>query len=53
MLTTDHFNKLGVGHLPAHLGILVTHVGSLEVIAELSVRPELMAPMASCMPEAS
>jgi len=44
MLTTDYFNKLGVGHLPAHLGISVTHVGPLEVMAELLVRPELMAP---------
>lgn len=44
MLTTDYFNKLGVGHLPEHLGILVTHVGPLEVTAELLVRPELMAP---------
>ena len=44
MLTTDYFNKLGVGYLPAHLGISITHVGPLEVIAELLVRPELMAP---------
>ena len=44
MLTTDYFNELGVGHLPAHLGISVTHLGPLEVIAELLVRPELMAP---------
>ncbi len=44
MLTTDYFNNLSVGHLPAHLGISVTHVGPLEIIAELLVRPELMAP---------
>ena len=44
MLTTDYFNGLSVGHLPAHLGISVTHVGSLEIMAELSLRPELMAP---------
>lgn len=44
MLTTDYFNELGVGHLPAHLGISITHVGSLEIMAELIVRPELMAP---------
>lgn len=44
MLTTDYFNKLGVGHLPAHLGISVTHVGPQEVVTELRVRPELMAP---------
>lgn len=44
MLTTDYFNGLGVGHLPAHLGISVTHVGPLEIMAELTLRPELMAP---------
>lgn len=44
MLTTDDFNKLGVGHLPAHLGIWITHLGPLEVRADLPVRPELMAP---------
>ena len=44
MLTTDYFNELGVGHLPAYLGISVTHLGPLKVIAELLVRPELMAP---------
>lgn len=44
MHTTDYFNELGVGHLPAHLGISITHIGPQEVVAELPVRPELMAP---------
>lgn len=44
MLTTQHFNDLGLGHLPGHLGIEITHLQPLEVTAELPVRPELMAP---------
>lgn len=44
MLTTDYFNNLSLGHFPEHLGISITHVGPLEVIAELLVRSELMAP---------
>ncbi|MGN6151802.1 MAG: PaaI family thioesterase [Lysobacteraceae bacterium] len=44
MLTTDDFNRLGAGHLPGHLGIVVTHVGTFELAAELQVRPALMAP---------
>ncbi len=44
MFTPDHFNKLSVGHLPAHLGITITRLRPLEVMAELLVRPELMAP---------
>ena len=44
MFTTEYFNNLSAGHLPSHLGIVVTHATSLEIIAELFVRPELMAP---------
>ena len=44
MLTPDHFNRIGVDHLPAHLGIVITHVGSTEIRAELPVHPSLMAP---------
>jgi uncharacterized protein (TIGR00369 family) len=44
VITTDHFNRLGAGHLPGHLGIVVTHVGAFELAAELPVRAELMAP---------
>jgi hypothetical protein len=39
MLTPDHFNRIGVDHLPAHLGIVITHVGSTEIRAELPVHP--------------
>ena len=43
MLTPEHFNQLGVGHLPGFLGIVITHVGTGEVRAELPVQPSLMA----------
>jgi len=44
MLTPDHFNHIGVGRLPGHLGLVITHVGPKQVRSELTVRPELMAP---------
>lgn len=44
MLTKKHFNRIGIDHLPGHLGIVVTHVGPSEIRAELPVRPSLMAP---------
>ncbi|MCY7308030.1 MAG: PaaI family thioesterase [Rhodoferax sp.] len=44
MLTPAHFNQRGADHLPGHLGIVITHVGKLEVQSELPVRREMMAP---------
>ncbi len=44
MITPDDFNKRGAGHLPGHLGIVITHVGQGEIHAELQVKPSLMAP---------
>jgi 1,4-dihydroxy-2-naphthoyl-CoA hydrolase len=44
MLTPDHFNRRGIGHLPGHLGIVITQVGSDGVRAELPIRQPLMAP---------
>ncbi len=44
MITPEQFNQRGVGHLPGHLGIVITHMGEGEVRAELAVRRELMAP---------
>ncbi len=40
----EHYRRLGDGHLPGHLGIVITHMGDLEVRAELTVVPALMAP---------
>jgi 1,4-dihydroxy-2-naphthoyl-CoA hydrolase len=44
VITPEQFNQRGVGHLPGHLGIVITHVGPGELRAELAVRGELMAP---------
>lgn len=44
MLTTQDLNKRGAGHLPGHLGIVITLVGDREIRSELPVRPVLMAP---------
>jgi len=43
-MTADDFNSAGVGKLPGYLGIHVLPVNGHELRAELSVRPELMAP---------
>ena len=44
MLTPENFNEIGTGKLPGHLGIVITHVGELELKAELAVSELLMAP---------
>jgi 1,4-dihydroxy-2-naphthoyl-CoA hydrolase len=44
MLSAEHFNRIGVGHLPALLGLVITQVGASELRAELPVRKALMAP---------
>ena len=43
IFTPAYFNKLSVDQLPGHLGIEVTRIGPLEVMAALPVRAELMA----------
>ena len=44
MLSVESFNNRGVGKLPAHLGIVIIAISESEVLAEIAVRPELMAP---------
>ncbi|MGH8111849.1 MAG: PaaI family thioesterase [Rhodanobacteraceae bacterium] len=44
MLTADHFNRIGIDHLPGRLGIDITDVGTSKVQAELPVHSSLMAP---------
>jgi 1,4-dihydroxy-2-naphthoyl-CoA hydrolase len=44
MVTLEDFNKIGIGKLPGHLGIVITHVGESEIRAELAVHETLMAP---------
>jgi uncharacterized protein (TIGR00369 family) len=40
----EWFNTRSLGHLPAHLGIRITALSEGVATAELTVRPELMAP---------
>jgi 1,4-dihydroxy-2-naphthoyl-CoA hydrolase len=44
MVSLEDFNKLGIGKLPGHLGIVITHVAEAEITAELAVSQALMAP---------
>ena len=44
MLTPEQFNKRSEGHLPGHLGIVVTEVALGRLRAELQIQPFLMAP---------
>jgi uncharacterized protein (TIGR00369 family) len=44
MLQPDHFNQISLGHLPGHLGILVTQVEPSALRAEMPLQPALMAP---------
>jgi uncharacterized protein (TIGR00369 family) len=44
MVTLDQLNKVGIGKLPGHLGIFITHVSESELRAELSVKEMHMAP---------
>src|ERR1700750_1540012 len=44
MKTAADFNQMGVGKLPGHLGIVITHVSASEVRAELTLVPHLLAP---------
>ena len=44
MITLEDLNRIGVGKLPGHLGILVTQVSAAEVRAELAVSEMHMAP---------
>lgn len=44
MLSPDHFNKCGTEYLPGYLGIVLRHVSTSEIRAELAVKKALMAP---------
>ena len=44
MITLEDLNRIGVGKLPGHLGILITQVSGAEVRAELAVSEMHMAP---------
>ena len=42
--TPEFFNELGLEHLPAHIGVVVTHVLTGEIRAEFQVQRSLLAP---------
>jgi uncharacterized protein (TIGR00369 family) len=44
MVTLEDFNKIGIGKLPGHLGIIITRVSATEIGAELAITETLMAP---------
>jgi len=44
MPTPAQLNERGAGHLPGHLGVVITHVGPREVRSELAITRTLMAP---------
>ena len=43
-MTPEIFNQRGVGKLPGHLGIVITHADASQVRAELPITMSLMAP---------
>jgi 1,4-dihydroxy-2-naphthoyl-CoA hydrolase len=44
MVTLENLNKIGIGKLPGHLGIVITHAADSEVRGELAVEERHMAP---------
>ncbi len=44
MVTVEELNRRGVGKFPGFVGLVFTHVGPKEMRAELTIRPEHMAP---------
>ena len=44
MADLEHLNKIGIGKLPGHLGIVVTRADGSEVAAEIAVTETHMAP---------
>lgn len=43
-LSSEYFNKFGIGFLPEYLGIAITEIGEKLVIAEFLVHKTLLAP---------
>lgn len=44
MLSAEDFNQRGVGKLPGHLGLVITHISAAQVRGELAVTDKVMAP---------
>jgi 1,4-dihydroxy-2-naphthoyl-CoA hydrolase len=44
MTTVDDLNRIGIGKLPGHLGIVITQLSERELRGELAIVPTLLAP---------
>ncbi len=44
MIDLEHLNQIGLGKLPGHLGIVITHAGESEIRGELTINESVMAP---------
>src|SRR3982075_2903349 len=44
MVTLEQLNEIGLGKLPGHLGIVITHAGESEIRAEIAIKEAHMAP---------
>jgi 1,4-dihydroxy-2-naphthoyl-CoA hydrolase len=44
MLSPDQLNRLGIGHFPGHIGMLIKQVSESAICAELPITAHLMAP---------
>jgi 1,4-dihydroxy-2-naphthoyl-CoA hydrolase len=44
MVTLEALNKRGAGKLPGYLGIVFTHLGTAEIVGELTLKETHMAP---------
>ena len=43
MLSPDQLNRLGIGHFPGHIGMLIKQVSESGICAELPITAHLMA----------
>lgn len=44
MLSPDQLNRLGIGHFPGHIGMIIKQVSESGIRAELPITAQLMAP---------
>lgn len=44
MIDLEHLNQIGVGKLPGHLGIVITHADEAGIRGELTINEAVMAP---------
>jgi uncharacterized protein (TIGR00369 family) len=44
MLSPDQLNRLGIGHFPGHIGMIIKQASESGIRAELPITAQLMAP---------